>query len=195
MPRQVDHDERRLQIARAALAVIAERGLAGLSIRAVADRLGGSTTLVTHYVPSRERLIAVMLAALEQRWDRELAELEAHHPGGRDRLRALMHWGLPADELGLLEARARLALHGDPRDRARARPTLETFDRAWSRRLHDTVADLEPDPRRRAALVELLDTVVHGVTVQAGEGPDAWPPRRQLAVVDNLLAELGLAPD
>ncbi len=194
MPRQVDHDERRLEIARAALAVIAAHGLAGLSIRAVAQVLGGSTTLVTHYFPSRDALIERVLGVLEQRWEHEILEIQAANTDPRRRLRALLVWGLPIDDDGLLEVRARLSLHGDTRAQERARPTLATFDRAWLRSLTDAVAAVTSASKRRARLVELLDTVVHGVSMQVGEDPSAWPPARQEAVIDGLLADLDLSP-
>ena len=56
MPMDVNADERIRAIALATLDVASERGSAGVTLRAVAERLGGSTTLVTNYLKSRAEL-------------------------------------------------------------------------------------------------------------------------------------------
>ena len=68
MPRFVDHDVRKRDIVRATLEVLAESGTGGLSFRAVAARLGGSTTLVTHYFPNQDALLAEVASASLVLW-------------------------------------------------------------------------------------------------------------------------------
>ncbi|MFF2009090.1 TetR/AcrR family transcriptional regulator [Streptomyces sp. NPDC058195] len=60
--------ERRAEIVRAALEVIAERGYRGASLSAVAERVGLSQQGLLHYFPTKE---ALLLAVLEERdqWD------------------------------------------------------------------------------------------------------------------------------
>lgn len=60
--------ERRAEILRAALEVIAERGYRGASLSAVAERVGLSQQGLLHYFPTKE---ALLVAVLEQRdqWD------------------------------------------------------------------------------------------------------------------------------
>ncbi|MFI8516844.1 TetR/AcrR family transcriptional regulator [Streptomyces sp. NPDC085481] len=73
-------EERRTEIVRAALEVIAERGYRGASLGAVAERVGLTQQGLLHYFPTKE---ALLVAVLEERdrWDTS---------GGRDR----EHWRL-----------------------------------------------------------------------------------------------------
>ncbi|MFC8507506.1 TetR/AcrR family transcriptional regulator [Streptomyces sp. NPDC057411] len=68
-------EERRAEIVRAALEVIAERGYRGASLGAVAERVGLTQQGLLHYFPTKE---ALLVAVLEERdrWDTS---------GGRDR--------------------------------------------------------------------------------------------------------------
>ncbi|MCX4778233.1 TetR/AcrR family transcriptional regulator [Streptomyces sp. NBC_01264] len=61
-------EERRAEIVRAALEVIAERGYRGAALGAVAERVGLTQQGLLHYFPSKE---ALLVAVLEERdrWD------------------------------------------------------------------------------------------------------------------------------
>lgn len=82
--------ERTAQIAAAAEALALEEGLHALTLRAVAARAGVASSLVAHYAPSMERLVADTFTAIVRA---ELAEVRAHAAAVRDpavRLRALL---------------------------------------------------------------------------------------------------------
>ena len=55
-------------IARAALALVDRDGSEALSLRKVAGELGVGTMTLYHYVPSREALVADIVALLVARW-------------------------------------------------------------------------------------------------------------------------------
>jgi AcrR family transcriptional regulator len=57
MPRIVDHDERRREICDVLLDIVAEVGVAGATIRGVADRSGWSTGVIGHYFRDRRDLL------------------------------------------------------------------------------------------------------------------------------------------
>lgn len=61
-----DREARRAEILKAALAVIAEDGYAGASLRRVAERAGCTTGSVTYYFANKE---AMMAAVIESRFD------------------------------------------------------------------------------------------------------------------------------
>ncbi|GAA1686384.1 hypothetical protein GCM10009792_02750 [Microcella alkalica] len=82
--------ERAAQLAAAAEALALEEGLDALTLRAVAARAGVASSLVAHYAPSMERLVADTFTAIVAA---ELAEVRAHASAVRDpavRLRALL---------------------------------------------------------------------------------------------------------
>ncbi|MFD8566232.1 TetR/AcrR family transcriptional regulator [Streptomyces sp. NPDC057694] len=60
--------ERRAEILRAALEVIAERGYRGASLAAVAERVGLTQQGLLHHFPTKEALLVAVLAERDQ-WD------------------------------------------------------------------------------------------------------------------------------
>ncbi|ADB35516.1 transcriptional regulator, TetR family [Kribbella flavida DSM 17836] len=67
MPAKTDHDARRRDVSAAVWKVVAADGFGGLTLRAVAAAMGGSTGLVTHYFPSKQALVLHALEVAEQR--------------------------------------------------------------------------------------------------------------------------------
>ncbi|MFJ8003020.1 TetR/AcrR family transcriptional regulator [Streptomyces fagopyri] len=61
-------EERRAEIVRAALEVIAERGYRGASMAAVAERVGLSQQGLLHYFPTKDTLLVAVLKERDQ-WD------------------------------------------------------------------------------------------------------------------------------
>jgi AcrR family transcriptional regulator len=58
VPKQVDHEQRREEIAAAVCRLAATRGLQGVSFRQVASEAGVSVALVQHYFGTKEKLVA-----------------------------------------------------------------------------------------------------------------------------------------
>lgn len=71
MPRKVDHEERRRQVCDVLLDVVAEAGIAGATIRGVAERSRWSVGVIGHYFANRQDLL---LGGL-----RRAAEILAEH--------------------------------------------------------------------------------------------------------------------
>lgn len=187
-----DHESRRRDVSEAVWQVMAERGFSGLTLRAVAARLGASTGLLTHYFPSKDALVAYALDLLEERTasrrrgDRARSGLA----GLRDVLLDVLpltaetadtsriwvsSWG-PA-----LADPALTAGHAGRYARGRAR-LAERVVRAQQ------AGEVRPgDPDRIAAAAHGF---VLGLVVQALLDPAAFPPERQIALVDDHLAAL-----
>ncbi|MFI9027974.1 TetR/AcrR family transcriptional regulator [Streptomyces sp. NPDC053560] len=66
--RAVRGEDRRAELLRAALEVIAERGYRGASLSAVAERVGITQQGLLHYFPSKEALLVALLEARDE-WD------------------------------------------------------------------------------------------------------------------------------
>ncbi|OYO11787.1 transcriptional regulator [Enemella evansiae] len=58
MPRIVDHDQRRRELATAVWSIVRTDGLGAVSIRRVAAESGWSTGAIRHYLPSHDELIS-----------------------------------------------------------------------------------------------------------------------------------------
>ncbi|MET9381496.1 TetR/AcrR family transcriptional regulator [Streptomyces sp. NPDC002928] len=68
MNARIRSEERRAEIVRAALEVIAERGYRGASLAAVAERVGLTQQGLLHHFPTKEALLVAVLKERDQ-WD------------------------------------------------------------------------------------------------------------------------------
>lgn len=102
MPKLVDHDERRRQIAAAVCDIAATRGLGDVSFREVASAAGVSVSLVQHYFGDKANLVKTSLemqsAAMDARIAERLTDLGAD-PGPRAVLQVVAHAFLPLDDV------------------------------------------------------------------------------------------------
>ncbi|MEE8868117.1 MAG: TetR/AcrR family transcriptional regulator [Acidipropionibacterium acidipropionici] len=101
MPRVVDHDQRRSEIAEAALEVVLRQGLDGVTVRGVASAAGCSTGALRHYFPNQRELQAhVMAVAASRLRDMVLARVQGPHPGTTmvEQMASIIEEMLPLDE-------------------------------------------------------------------------------------------------
>jgi AcrR family transcriptional regulator len=193
VPRQVDPDERRRQIVDATWAIITEDGLRGLTFRAVAERLGGSTTLITHYYGTQEELLNGVAESLLDSWVDALDELEAEHVDPRERLLILLEWLLPLSERGILEERTRVHLLAEGMLEGQIR---HVFD-VWEERIRDLIRDhlrgVVPNEELEMR-VAFLRALTNGLILSAIEHPDRWPAAEMTSVLHQAVEDMGLAP-
>ncbi|MPY30966.1 TetR/AcrR family transcriptional regulator [Streptomyces adustus] len=186
MPIDVDEVQRRKAIAQATLAVAARDGAHAITIRAVAKELGGSTAMVTNYVPTRTALITNAVRAAESRWRADL-ESRVGDRTGADRLRATVEWHLSTEPEDLLLRTMWVemlsAAHVDPAgvDRQEPRESRREF-------LDAALAAGVPDA---ALAADILSLLTRGYYVSSMEEPGYWTAERAArvakAVVDALV--------
>ena len=97
MPKKVDHKLRREAFLAAAYRTIKKKGIAGVTIRAVAREAGFTTGALVHYVSSIDRLL-VEAAEYAARYVRSDMELMEQLPDKLEALRQVLHLSLPLDE-------------------------------------------------------------------------------------------------
>src|SRR4029453_3176309 len=85
-PRRKLSDARRRQILKAAVQVIADKGLCDTGIKDVADQAGTSPALVIYYFGKKDILLAEALAFAEERFYAQTADAVAEMSSARDRL-------------------------------------------------------------------------------------------------------------
>ena len=104
VPRRVDHEERRRQIADALVRTAAARGLHATGMREVAAEAGVSLRLVQYYFGTKEELLLAAMQHLAARFsERAVARFrQANGSGGpaspRDVIAAILAEALPADD-------------------------------------------------------------------------------------------------
>lgn len=93
----MSYDDRRIEVAKAAWRVIVREGLDRTSMRAIAQELGSSTGVVTHYFRDKEELT---LFALEQVFENVAEEMKAcARWQGIDRLEQIIFVALPLENI------------------------------------------------------------------------------------------------
>ncbi len=105
------YDDRRMEVVAAAWRVIAREGLDRTSMRAIAQELGASTGVVTHYFRDKDALI---LFALERVFESVLAAMNALTavPLGLERLEQMICLALPLERADQADWQVWLAFLG-----------------------------------------------------------------------------------
>lgn len=182
MPIEVDVQARLQAIAEATVAVAEADGVAALSYRAVARRLGGSTTLVTNYLPTRAALLENALTHAQMVWAEESAEVVRAAPRGR-KLHALVHWCCSTGGADLVMRRLLIAAAAE---KAVEAPRANFVEQARLDRqdlLKVARQDGFDEPERVADAMFLLCRGFYFATV---ENEPEWSNERAGAMVDAL---------
>ena len=173
MPKIVDHDERRLALADAVLALIAREGISAVTTRAVAEESGWSTGVLNHYFGSRhELLLAALRRAGDIQGDRYRTILDEEGTGPIEKLRNITASILPLDERRLAMTRVFLFFYAEGAAEETARGEIAAFLARWRGVVRESVVaaqregtvstDLDADAVT-VALVALTD----GLALQA----------------------------
>lgn len=104
MPKRVDHERRRAEVADATWRLIAERGIDAVTMREISAALGLSNGALKHYFPGKN---AIVESAFRSVFDATNARVDQRVEGltGLAALRRFCREVLPLDELTALEAR------------------------------------------------------------------------------------------
>ena len=187
MPRQVDHAARRDAVSDAVLAIAADRGFTAVTIRAVAERIGASTSVVTHYVSCRDELLR---HAVQREIATRKTQAEAAIAGlsGAAGLLALVRW--VAADLDDQVRRFWLALLIAAPVEPALRAELDEFNTWWDTLVRGFVAESGvPDPD---VVADTLGVVVNGLIIARFEESGPVDPARRDRVLDRVWAGLGL---
>lgn len=198
MPREVDHDARRRDLAEALWRVVRRDGIHAVSVRTVAAEAGTSPSALRHYFASQDELLGFALTAMVDRVRDRLVPVlpDLHGRAGAERILEEM---MPMDEGRRDEYAVYLAFIGraqaDPRLRA-IRDDAEAVERRVIRGAVQLLADAGELAAGRDAEAETdrLYPLVDGLALQGALFPAAYPPEHLRAVLAAHLDELRGAP-
>jgi AcrR family transcriptional regulator len=195
MPKVVDHEQRRAELAAAVWRLASREGLEAVTLRGVAAEAGWSTGALHHYFADKEELLVFAFQIVADRAGRRFSAVIEAASGPLALIRALMAEALPLDAERRAEVRLWFAFLG----LSLTRPVLARAQRyayrAWRRLLGDTLREAqergEVDPRldpdhEAAKLVALAD----GLAVQAFFEPRLLSAARLTELVDERVAGL-----
>jgi AcrR family transcriptional regulator len=191
MPARVDADDRRRRLVLTAAEIIAEEGIGGLTNGRIAERLSGSTTVVTHYFRSKRELVLhtyqTMASRARARVERAMTD--------DDPLAACLHAHLPLDDETRVEWKVWLAYQGmSVGDRELTRIWAARSATAVDRLARLVAADVRAgrmpptvDPETEGGR---LFSLVQGMGFQSIVDPAGWSPTHLRSIVDLELVRL-----
>jgi AcrR family transcriptional regulator len=195
MPKIVDHEQRRRELAEAVWRVIRRSGVDGASVRTVAQEAGWSAGALRHYFRTQSELLDCAIELAAERIRERVGALElADDP--RRAVKQLLFELLPLDDERRAENEVWLAFTAraliDPQLRVRF-AEIDDELRAASLRAVEMLGI--PAARERALQAERLHALLDGLALHGAMRPERLPPRRIAAVLRRHLDQLaGEAP-
>ncbi len=191
MPKIVDHDQRRDEIALVACRVVAENGFDQATIVRIAREAGYTTGMVAHYFDTKQDIIIAALRLNLRRIEERLTRPAAQAPAD---LLTVLSEALPIDEPRFIECAFWTAFWGQVSADKRLkrinawvhREYMRLFERCLSQGW-DIWPRLTPDTREQ--VLGSVVTFINGVTASAVPNPSDWPADKQ---VEQLRLQLQL---
>ncbi|MER7334076.1 MULTISPECIES: TetR family transcriptional regulator C-terminal domain-containing protein [unclassified Micromonospora] len=192
MARRRDLQGHQERLSAATWSVLAEHGLAGLTLRAVAERAGCSTGLVLHTFPDKQALLVHARTLLHERTAARADAAQASGLEPLDALRAVLMQAASGSDDKREEARVWVGFLAA----ALADPELarlhQAHNRAFLRRIQHLLAACRPDwsqdqtMRSATALVSLVE----GLNALAAVDPETYSAAAQQAAIEAALHQI-----
>jgi AcrR family transcriptional regulator len=202
VPKDVDHDERREELAESVWRVVARDGLEGATVRGIARETGWSPGSLAHYFADKddilESALRIAYERIAARWDAMLEGLT-----GLAALRALVLDNLPLDDERELETKflmnywSRAIREQVPQPRRRGPGLIYRLTALIEQGVEEGEIATEVVPEDAA---EILLGLIDGFSLHSLLDPERLSPERQVALVEGELDRLssshhsGLAP-
>jgi AcrR family transcriptional regulator len=194
VPRRIDHDQRRAELAEAVWTVIRRDGLQRASVRNVAREAGRSMGSLRHYFATQSELLCFAMQLVGDRARARIAALEptadARHAAER-----LLHELVPLDDERRAEAEVWLAFTGqalvDPRQRAIHQRIHDQLNGACTTAITLLVdAGMTAEGLDLALEASRLHALLDGLALHAVMRPTKLTPSRIKAVLGRHLDTL-----
>ncbi|HZC77957.1 MAG TPA: TetR/AcrR family transcriptional regulator [Ktedonobacterales bacterium] len=182
MPKIVDHERRRDEIALVACRVVAQYGFDQATIVRIAREAGYTTGMVAHYFDTKQEIIIAALRLILRRIEERLT---AAAGDGDPELLALLSEALPVDATRFAECAFWTAFWGQVSVDRRLRRIntwmhreyLKLFERCLARGWRDWQ---QWPPQVREQVLRSVLTFINGLTASVVASPRDWPAARQV---------------
>ena len=191
MPKIVDHDQRRDQIALVACRVVAENGFDQATIVRIAREAGYTTGMVAHYFDTKQDIIIAALRLILRRIEERLTKPSGDATAD---LLTLLSEALPIAEQRYIECAFWTAFWGQVSADKRLKRINAWVHREYMRLFEQCLAGGWPiwaqlaAPTREQVLRSVV-TFINGVTASAVASQSDWPAAKQ---VEQLRLQLQL---
>jgi TetR/AcrR family transcriptional regulator, transcriptional repressor of bet genes len=182
MPKIVDHDARRDEIAQIACRVVATHGFEHATVARIARAAGYTTGMVAHYYESKQDII---LAALRLMLLRIEERLTGARRGRAPALVDMLAEGLALDEQRFIESAFWLAFWGQVSADKKLKKLNAWVHREYMRLYARSFAEAWPEwndwpAATRDSVLRSAVIFMNGLTASAVTSPQDWPPGKQI---------------
>jgi AcrR family transcriptional regulator len=188
MPRVVDHEHRRHELAEAAWRAIIKYGLDGTTTRLIAKESGYSNGVLAHYFESKDEILLEALRNSHEGVDKRIREA-VEKKEGFDALRTFCIEVLPVSEQSARETHLEMSMWS----RALVNEELRSVQRSESSRWRRLMERLIVEAQRSGELVDipsrtiavLLSAVIDGLSIYALLYPDRFGKEELVSFLDD----------
>jgi len=181
MPKIVDHEERRRDIANAVLKLIARDGIGGANLRSVAKEAGWSTGIINHYFGDKQALLAGALREASETVGNRMRKIQQKKNGVK-RVIALLEAGMPLDDERAATCRIFYHFSSAGMSESRFSAELANYYSWWRMEVAAAIKMAQAKGAFRASapkdLSETLVALAEGLAIQTVFDPVAMNPRR-----------------
>jgi AcrR family transcriptional regulator len=175
VPKLVDHEERRREMAGAVWRVIRREGVEGASMPAVAREAGCSTGSLRHYFPTQSELLAAAMRAVVDHIDARMGDFRSTPDDAAAPVEQVLQELLPLDAERRAENEVWLAFSA----RSLVEPQLRALRSQVHQALHavcdwavETIAAARSHPLDLGLESARLHALIDGLAVHAALAPD-----------------------
>jgi len=182
VPKIVDHDQRREEIALVACHVIATYGFEQATVARIAQAAGFTTGMVAHYFDNKQDIILAALRLILHRMERRLTRSV---PATESNLLDVLSVALPIDTPRRTECAFWVSFWGQVPADARLKRLNSSVHREYLRLYEKCILDHWPEARRwsptvRRRALQSITAFINGITASAVSSPSDWPAREQV---------------
>ncbi|HEX4268659.1 MAG TPA: TetR family transcriptional regulator C-terminal domain-containing protein [Steroidobacteraceae bacterium] len=183
MPKIVDHEKRRDEIALVACRVVAEGGFDQATIVRIAREAGYTTGMVAHYFDTKQDIIIAALRLMLRRIDERL---QRNSEGERPELLTLLAEMLPVDEERYVECAFWIAFWGQVTADKRLKRINAWVHGEYQRLYERCLSRAWPEWQRwsaeaRDSVLRSVSTFINGLTASTVANRSDWPAEKQVA--------------
>ena len=199
MPKLVDHNARREEIARATWTIIQKYGVDGIRLRDIADQVGFTTGVFSHYFRDKGGLLRYAFNLSFEHINENIASSNKSVNSGlkqfRDALVALVPDNRNPASVAFVSMCFGIRNLNDPLLMADYKKKRKQYSQLLKSYLSDAVAQREiPIGQITGDTLDLSFAVLDGVCIAALQNPSSYPRKRAIKIIDTLIDDL-IYPD
>jgi TetR/AcrR family transcriptional regulator, transcriptional repressor of bet genes len=184
MPKIVDHEKRRDEIALVACRVVAEHGFDQATIVRIAREAGYTTGMVAHYYDTKQEIVIAALRLILRRIEERLTRPAAEGESATDLL-TLLTEALPVDEHRFMECAFWTAFWGQVSADKKLKRINAWVHREYMRLFERCLAQGWPawahwSDSVRDQVLRSVVTFINGLTASAVASQGDWPAAKQI---------------